>query len=132
MTGPEVSTWSETLGLLSEGPLWHEECQELLWVDILGGQLHRGRLAADGGLDRVRTIADRSARRGGRTRRGRRIRARCGRGVSVADEAGSVRELAQPEAGRTQARTNDGACDPQAGSGQWYGTPTPASTACCA
>jgi hypothetical protein len=46
-----------------------EERQELLWVDILGGQLHRGRLAADGGLDRVRTSPIRSARRRGRTRR---------------------------------------------------------------
>jgi hypothetical protein len=39
----------------------------LQWVDILGSQLHRARLAADGGPDRVRTIADRSVRRGGRT-----------------------------------------------------------------
>ena len=30
---------------LSEGPRWHEERQELLWVDILGRQLHRGTLA---------------------------------------------------------------------------------------
>jgi sugar lactone lactonase YvrE len=36
-----------------------------------------------------------------------------GLGFLFVDEAGSVRELAQPEAGRTEARTNDGACDPQ-------------------
>src|SRR5690349_7141289 len=29
------------------------------------------------------------------------------------DDAGAVRELAQPEAGRTDVRMNDGACDPQ-------------------
>ena len=34
---------SRTAGLLSEGPRWHEEAGELLWVDILGGaKLHRG------------------------------------------------------------------------------------------
>src|SRR5206468_6649732 len=57
MTSPDVVAWSETPGLLREGPRWHEERQELLWVDILGCRLHRGRLAADGSLDRVHTIA---------------------------------------------------------------------------
>ena len=57
MIDPQIAVWSTTPGLLSEGPRWHEERQELLWVDILGRQLHRGTLAADGSLDRVVTIS---------------------------------------------------------------------------
>ena len=56
MTLPEVTAWSGTPGLLSEGPRWHEQRQELLWVDILGRQVHRGTLNSDGALDRVETI----------------------------------------------------------------------------
>ena len=36
-----------------------------------------------------------------------------GPGFLFVDDDGSVRELAQPEAGRTDVRMNDGACDPQ-------------------
>ena len=36
-----------------------------------------------------------------------------GPGFLFVDEDGSVRELAQPEGGRTDVRMNDGACDPQ-------------------
>jgi sugar lactone lactonase YvrE len=32
---------SATTGLLTEGPRWHAERGELLWVDILGQTLHR-------------------------------------------------------------------------------------------
>ena len=55
MTEPRAGAWSETPGLLSEGPRWHHERGELLWVDILGRQVHRGTLAADGSLERVET-----------------------------------------------------------------------------
>ena len=57
MSTPEAVAWSATPGLLSEGPRWHEERQELLWVDILGRQIHRGTLAADGSLEHVVTIS---------------------------------------------------------------------------
>ena len=57
MTTHEVKVWSVTPGLLSEGPRWHEERQELLWVDILGRQMHRGTLSPDGALERVETIS---------------------------------------------------------------------------
>ena len=57
MNAPGVRVWSATPGLLSEGPRWHEERQELLWVDILGRQMHRGTLSADGALERVETIS---------------------------------------------------------------------------
>ena len=66
MSEPQILALSAPPGLLSEGPRWHHERQELLWVDILGRQLHRGRLAADGSLERVETIAV-SARGRGRT-----------------------------------------------------------------
>jgi sugar lactone lactonase YvrE len=36
-----------------------------------------------------------------------------GPGFLHLDDAGVIRELAQPEAGRTDVRMNDGACDPQ-------------------
>ena len=57
MTASTVVPWSGTPGLLSEGPRWHEERQELLWVDILGRHIHRGTLAADGSLDEVTKIS---------------------------------------------------------------------------
>ena len=57
MTAPKVTAWSGTPGLLSEGPRWHGQRQELLWVDILGRHMHRGTLTPDGALDRVETIS---------------------------------------------------------------------------
>ena len=51
MTTPNGIPWSATPGLLSEGPRWQAKPEELLWVDILGRKLHRGRPAADGTLD---------------------------------------------------------------------------------
>jgi sugar lactone lactonase YvrE len=51
-----VTAWSAAPGLLSEGPQWHGERQELLWVDILGGKLHRGTVCADGAIERVQTV----------------------------------------------------------------------------
>src|ERR1700759_3021595 len=48
MSAPAVSVWSPEPGLLSEGPRWHEQRQELLWVDILGRRIHRATLTRDG------------------------------------------------------------------------------------
>ena len=113
MTAPEVTAWSGTPGLLSEGPRWHEERQELLWVDILGRQMHRGTLAADGALERVETISiDRHIGAVAPAIGGGYVLA-AGPGFLFVDDAGSIHELAQPEAGRTDVRMNDGACDPQ-------------------
>ena len=53
---PAAIPWSTTAGLLSEGPRWHAEAGELLWVDILGATLHRGRPGIDGALETVQTI----------------------------------------------------------------------------
>ena len=43
--------WSAPAGILTEGPRWHAERGELLWVDILGCTLHRGRPVPDGSLE---------------------------------------------------------------------------------
>jgi sugar lactone lactonase YvrE len=113
MTAPKVTPWSLEPGQLSEGPRWDEERQELLWVDILGRGFHRATLTADGGQDRVRTMAlDRHVGAVTPVAGGGYLLA-AGQGFLFVDEAGSVAELAQPEAGHTDVRMNDGACDPQ-------------------
>ena len=113
MTAHEVKVWSVTPGLLSEGPRWHEERQELLWVDILGRQMHRGTLGPDGALERVETISiDRHIGAAAPAAGGGYVLA-AGAGFLFVDEAGSIQELAQPEGDRTDVRMNDGACDPQ-------------------
>jgi sugar lactone lactonase YvrE len=113
MTAPEIAPWSEVPGLLSEGPRWHEERQELLWVDILGRRLHRGTLAADGSLERVVTFTiDRHVGAVAPVVGGGYVVA-AGQGFLFIDEQGSVRDLAQPAADRTDVRMNDGACDAQ-------------------
>jgi sugar lactone lactonase YvrE len=100
-------------GLLSEGPRWDGDRNELLWVDVLAGRLHRAGLGADGQLRVLQTFqvpchlgAGAPAARGGYV-------LAAGPGFLHVDDAGAIRELAQPEAGRTDVRMNDGACDPQ-------------------
>jgi sugar lactone lactonase YvrE len=113
MSAPEAVPWSTSPGILSEGPRWHEERQELLWVDILGRRLHRGTMAEDGGLERVQTIElDRHVGAVAPAVDGGYVVA-AGQGFLFVAEDGSVRELAQPEAGRPEVRMNDGACDAQ-------------------
>ncbi len=113
MSAAAPAAWSAVPGLLSEGPRWHEERQELLWVDILDGRFHRGTLAADGSLERVDTIAlDRHVGAVAPAHGGGYVLA-AGPGFVFIDEDGATRELAQPEAGRTDVRMNDGACDQQ-------------------
>jgi sugar lactone lactonase YvrE len=113
MTTPRVTAWPLEPGLLSEGPRWDEERQELLWVDILGCGFHRATLTSDGGPDRVRTMAlDRHVGAVAPVTGGGYALA-AAQGFLFVDESGSVVELAQPEAGHRNVRMNDGACDPQ-------------------
>jgi len=108
-----VIAWPLEPGLLSEGPRWDEERQELLWVDILGRGFHRAAVKADGSPDHVRTMAlDRHVGAVAPVAGGGYVLA-AGQGFLFVDEDGSVSELAQPEAGRVDVRMNDGACDPQ-------------------
>jgi sugar lactone lactonase YvrE len=113
VTAPSVTPWSLEPGLLSEGPRWHEERQELLWVDILGCGFHRATLTTDGRPDEVRTMAlDRHVGAVAPVVVGGYVLA-AGQGFLFVDEAGSVHELDQPEAGHVEVRMNDGVCDPQ-------------------
>ena len=100
-------------GLLSEGPRWDGERGELLWVDIVGSRLHRARVGADGQLDEAAPIQfDRFVGAAAPAAGGGYVLA-AGPGFLSIDDSGTVRELAQPEAGRDDVRMNDGACDPQ-------------------
>ncbi len=113
MSDPRVAVWSSDRGLLSEGPRWHAERGNLLWVDILAGQLHRARVGEDGALAEVETIAV-----------GRHVGAvapalsggyvlAAGQGFLYVTEGGEISELAQPMTDHPEVRMNDGACDPQ-------------------
>jgi sugar lactone lactonase YvrE len=100
-------------GQLSEGPRWDDARSELIWVDVLAGRLYRARLYADGQLRVLQTVhvdghlgAAAPAAGGGYV-------LAAGPGFLYVDSRGAVHELAQPEAGRTDVRMNDGACDPQ-------------------
>jgi sugar lactone lactonase YvrE len=113
VTSPSVTAWPLEPGLLSEGPRWHEERSELLWVDILGRGFHRATLTIDGRPDEVRTMAlDRHVGAVAPVIEGGYVLA-AGQGFLFVDDFGAVRELAQPEAGHVEVRMNDGACDPQ-------------------
>jgi sugar lactone lactonase YvrE len=113
VTTPQLIAWPLEPGLLSEGPRWDGERQELLWVDILGRGFHRATLTSGGGPDRVRTMAlDRHVGAVAPVAAGGYVLA-AGQGFLFVAEAGSIRELAQPEAGHLDVRMNDGACDPQ-------------------
>ena len=104
---------SATPGVLSEGPRWDADRDELLWVDIVGSRLHRARFGADGLLHEAPSLQfDRFVGAVAPVAGGGYILA-AGAGFLFADLSGLVRELAQPEAGRNDVRMNDGACDPQ-------------------
>jgi sugar lactone lactonase YvrE len=112
MNAISVTAWSTTPGLLSEGPRWDAERQELMWVDILDRQFHRSTVGADGGLGDQHTVTfDRHVGAVAPFVDGGFVLA-AGTGFLLLDDAGKIHELAQPEAGRTDVRMNDGACDP--------------------
>jgi len=111
--GIVVTPCSEVPGQLSEGPRWHAERGELLWVDILGSSVHRSRPDLDGALASVETITvDRQVGAVAPATNGGYVLA-AGTGFLHVDDAGQVHELAQPDAGRSDVRMNDGACDAQ-------------------
>jgi len=105
---------SRTAGLLSEGPRWDGNRDELLWVDILGSLLHRARLDGNALLAEVESVAfDRFVGAVAPVVGGGYVLA-AQAGFLFLDPSGGVTELAQPEAGHgAEVRMNDGACDPQ-------------------
>jgi sugar lactone lactonase YvrE len=104
---------SPITGVLSEGPRWDGDRDELLWVDVIGSRLHRARFGSDRLLHDVATIQfDRFVGAAAPAAGGGYVVA-AGTGFLFADPSGEVWELAQPEAGRDDVRMNDGACDPQ-------------------
>src|SRR6201987_929098 len=111
MSGTAVSVWSPEPGLLSEGPRWDEQRQQLLWVDILGRRIHRAPPTRDGHPGRIETVElDRDV--------GVVAPAAAGGYVAAAtlsflfvDENGTVTELASLTDAPSGVRFNDGACD---------------------
>jgi sugar lactone lactonase YvrE len=100
-------------GLLSEGPRWDGDRDELLWVDIVKSRLHRARVGTDGRLEEAPPIQfDRFVGAAAPATGGGYVLA-AGLGFLFVDPSGTVVELAQPEAGHEDVRMNDGACDPQ-------------------
>jgi sugar lactone lactonase YvrE len=110
---PVAVPCSAQAGLLSEGPRWDAERDELLWVDIVKSRLHRASVGADVALREAAPIQfDRSVGAAAPAVGGGYVLA-AGPGFLFIDNSGTVVELAQPEAGRDDVRMNDGACDPQ-------------------
>jgi sugar lactone lactonase YvrE len=114
----QVSRASAARGLLSEGPRWDAERGELIWVDILAGEVHTASLGEDGHLDPVRTLqAGRHVGAAAPATGGGYVLAAAGGFCHLSDD-GALTELAQPEGGRLDVRMNDGICDPQ---GRFWG-----------
>src|SRR4051812_33530354 len=87
---------SAVAGLLSEGPRWDGARQELLWVDIPGPSVHRGRPGADGILEPLGTFTvDRHVGAAAPDGRGGYVLA-AGTGFLHVDGAGTISELPQP------------------------------------
>jgi sugar lactone lactonase YvrE len=108
-----VTVCTETPGLLSEGPRWIDDSEELMWVDVLASQLFRAKIDSRGLLKSPVTVQlDRHVGAAAPVVGGGYVVA-AGTGFLFVDRQGAVRELAQAEAGRTDVRMNDGACDPQ-------------------
>ena len=111
MSAPAVSVWSPEPGLLSEGPRWHEQRQELLWVDILGRRIPRATLMRDGHPGRIETVElDRDVGVVAPAAEGGYVAAATLSFLFV-DESGTVTELASLTDAPRGVRFNDGACD---------------------
>jgi sugar lactone lactonase YvrE len=108
-----VTPCSAEPGRLSEGPRWDGARGELLWVDVLAGRLHRARSGAGGQLQVLQTFQVPGHLGAAAPAVGGGYVLAAGPGFLHVDDAGVIRELEQPEAGRTDVRMNDGACDPQ-------------------
>lgn len=103
---------SEIVAELGEGPVWDDQAEELLWVDLLAGILHRGRPGTRG-IDHLETIPiDRPLGAAVPAGGGGWIIA-AGSGFARLSAQGVLTPISAPEAARPELRMNDGACDPQ-------------------
>jgi sugar lactone lactonase YvrE len=117
---------SASRGLLSEGPRWDAERAELLWVDILAGEMHTATVGDGGRLVPVRTLqVGRHVGAAAPAAAGGYVVAAAG-GFWHLDDDGALTELVQPEGQRADVRMNDGICDPQGRF--WAGTMAYAET----
>jgi sugar lactone lactonase YvrE len=103
---------SDVVAEHGEGPVWDVVREELLWVDIGDGVLHRGRPTADDAVEHLGSLtidgplgAVAPATGGGWV-------VAAGPGFARLAEDGTLDWLARPDAGRPEVRMNDGACDP--------------------
>jgi sugar lactone lactonase YvrE len=95
---------------LGEGPVWDAEREELLWVDIDRGLVHRrSRGRADVMLDVGQPVGCAVPRATG----GLALALRDGFALMAPGAQGAPRLVAPVEAGRPDTRMNDGACDPR-------------------
>lgn len=123
-------------GLLSEGPVWDAHRQELLWVDITAGLIHRGALIAraDGtGPPDVAPLCtltlDRPVGAVAPCASGDLIAA-AGTGFLTVGATGRAAPFAAPSlpSDGVRRRMNDAKCDPRGGCwpGRWRTTSPPA------
>jgi sugar lactone lactonase YvrE len=107
----DATVCSESVAEHGEGPIWDERRNELLWVDIGAGRLHRGR-PGPGGVDHLGTLAIGEPLGAVALARGGGWVVAAGPGFALLEPDGALTWLARPEDGRPEMRMNDGACDP--------------------
>lgn len=116
---------SEAAAEHGEGVIWDHTRNELLWVDVLAGLLHRGR-PGSAGVEEIGRIAlgcplgaVAPAEDGGWI-------AAAGQGFARLSADGELAWITEPAAGQPELRMNDGGCDP---AGRfWAGTMAYAET----
>jgi sugar lactone lactonase YvrE len=102
---------------LAEGPWWDVRNQELLWVDIFAGEIHRFNPSdgSDSSMNVGQPVGMTAARKSGG------LVCAVRDGIGLIEPGGTVMSLAaEIEKSRTQNRMNDGACDPMGR--LWAGT----------
>ncbi|MEY2424733.1 MAG: hypothetical protein QOI61_305 [Actinomycetota bacterium] len=105
---PAATVYFEAAAQLGEGPRWDERTNELHWVDIERGEIHR--LHHGTGEHRVVTIGQ-SVGAAVPLREGSGWIAGVREGVAVIGYDGEVRRTVRVDAERPSHRMNDGACD---------------------
>ena len=101
---------------LGEGPIWHPDRGELLWLDIPSGRL----LAAGGERPREWELGEMASAAALTTERNRMLIATETALVAFDLETGARQEIHPLEADRPETRSNDGRADPWGGF--WIGT----------